>query len=97
MVLAKVMHNYHTPPAVSLIYNVLSKHRPLEHPRYVLEKGGVNGNNTFSIGSGSTGHFQDSTPHTDTTNGGDKVCIGITPGCTALVITVIAATFSATR
>src|SRR5215831_7048541 len=28
-----------------------------------LRKAGANGNNTFSIGSGATGHFQDTTPH----------------------------------
>lgn len=62
-----------------------------------LRKAGANGNNTFSIGSGATGHFQDTTPHTDTTNNGDLICVGVNAGSTALFITVIAATFSASN
>jgi hypothetical protein len=33
---------------------------------------------------------------TDSTASGDKIAVGITPGSTALIITIIAATFSST-
>jgi hypothetical protein len=59
----------------------------------VLRKNGANGNETFSIGANTTGAFSDATD-TDSTASGDKIAVGITPGSTALVITIIAATFT---
>jgi hypothetical protein len=62
----------------------------------VLRKNGANGNETFSIGANTTGALSDATD-TDSTASGDKIAVGITPGSTALVITIIAATFSSTN
>ena len=62
----------------------------------VLRKNGANGNDTFSICANTTGAFSDATD-TDSTASGDKIAVGITPGSTALVITIIAATFSSTN
>jgi hypothetical protein len=59
----------------------------------VLRKNGANGNETFSIGANTTGAFSDATD-TDSTASGYKIAVGITPGSTALVITIIAATLS---
>ena len=44
----------------------------------------------------TTGAFSDATD-TDSTASGDKIAVGITPGSTALVITIIAATFTSTN
>ena len=60
-----------------------------------LRKNGANGNETFSIGANTTGAFSDATG-TDSIASGDKIAVGITPGSTALVITIIAATFCST-
>jgi hypothetical protein len=62
----------------------------------VLRKNGANGNETFSIGANTTGAFSDATD-TDSTASGDKIAVGITPGSTALVITIIATTFTSTN
>jgi hypothetical protein len=62
----------------------------------VLRKNGANGNETFSIGANTTGAFSDATD-TDSIASGDKIAVGITPGSTALVITIIAATFTSTN
>lgn len=62
----------------------------------VLRKNSANGNETFSIGANTTGAFSDATD-TDLTASGDKIAVGITPGGTALVITIIAATFTPTN
>jgi hypothetical protein len=62
----------------------------------VLRKNGANGNETFSIGANTTGAFSNATD-TDSIASGDKIDVGITPGSTALVITIIAATFSSTN
>ena len=61
----------------------------------VLRQNSANASNTFSIGSGLTGAFSDSTPHTDIINSGDLLDVAITPGSTALVITILAVTFTA--
>jgi hypothetical protein len=55
-------------------------------------KNGANGNETFSIGANTTGATD-----TDSIASGDKIDVGITPGNTALVITIIAATFTSTN
>jgi hypothetical protein len=62
----------------------------------VLRRNGANVNETFSIGANTTGAFSDATD-TDPIASGDKIAVGITPGSTALVITIIAATFSSTN
>jgi hypothetical protein len=62
----------------------------------VLRKNGANGNETFSIGANTTGAFSDATD-TDSIASGDKIAVAITPGSTALVITIIAAKFSSTN
>ena len=62
----------------------------------ILRKNSANGNETFSIGANTTGAFSDATD-TDSLASGDKMAVGITPGSTALVITIIAATFSSTN
>jgi hypothetical protein len=62
----------------------------------ILRKNSSNGNETFSIGANATGAFSDATD-TDSTVSGDKIAVGITPGSTALVITIIAATFTSTN
>ena len=62
----------------------------------VLRKNGANGNETFSIGANTTGAFSDATD-TDSIASGDKIAVGITPGSTALVITILAATFTSTN
>jgi hypothetical protein len=59
----------------------------------VLRNNGANGNETFSIGANTTGVFSDASD-TDSTASGNKIAVGITPGSTALVITIVAATFS---
>jgi hypothetical protein len=60
----------------------------------VLRKNSGNGNETFSIGANQTGAFSDNSD-TDTINSGDLLDVGITPGSTALEVTIIAATFTA--
>jgi len=62
----------------------------------ILRKNGANGNETFSIGANTTGAFSDAT-NTDSTASGDKIAVGITSGSTALVITIIATTFTSTN
>jgi hypothetical protein len=57
----------------------------------VLRKNSGNGNETFSIGAKQTGAFSDNSD-TDTINSGDLLDVGITPGSTALEVTIIAAT-----
>jgi hypothetical protein len=58
----------------------------------VLNKNGANGNDTSSIGANTTGTFSEAT-NTDSTASGDKIAVGVTPGNTALVITILAATY----
>jgi hypothetical protein len=48
------------------------------------------------MGANTTGAFSDATD-TDSTASDDKIAVGVTPGSTALVITIIAATFTSTN
>ncbi|MGC1930194.1 MAG: hypothetical protein WA667_14570 [Candidatus Nitrosopolaris sp.] len=59
----------------------------------VLRINAANGNETFSITSNTTGALADST-HTDTIARGALLDVAIKAGSTALIITVIAATYS---
>lgn len=61
----------------------------------VLRKSSANGNNTFSINANTTGAFSDAT-HTDVISSGNLVDIGVTAGSTALVLTILAFTFTTT-
>ena len=91
------MHKRPFPLVLSQTYGVVSRLLPTTaNSTVVLRKNGGNGNETFSIGANTTGAFSDATD-TDSIAGGDKIAVGITPGSTALVITIIAATFSSTN
>ena len=87
-----------TPFAAATISNLWCrvKTAATANSTVVLRKNGANGNETFSIGANTTGAFSDATD-TDSIASGDKIAVGITPGSTALVITIIAATFSSTN
>jgi hypothetical protein len=80
------------PLVLSQTYGVVST-TATANSTVVLRKNGANGNETFSISANATGAFSDAT-ETDSTASGDKIAVGITPGSTALVITIIAATFT---
>jgi hypothetical protein len=61
----------------------------------VLRQNAANGNETISVTANTTGAFSDAV-NIDTTNGGDLLCIGVTPVSTAFQLTITAATFAAT-
>ena len=90
------MHKRPFPLVLSQTYGVVSRLLATANSTVVLRKNGANGNETFSIGANTTGAFSDATD-TDSIASGDKIAVGITPGSTALVITIIAATFSSTN
>jgi hypothetical protein len=79
------MHKRPFPLVLSQTYGVVSRLLQLQ---IQLRKNGANGNETFSIGANTTGAFSDATD-TDSIASGDKIAVGITPGSTALVITII--------
>jgi hypothetical protein len=85
-----------TPFPTGTISNLWCRVKTATNSTVVLRKNGANGNETFSISANTTGAFSDATD-TDSTARDDKIANGITPGSTALVITIIVATFSSTN
>jgi putative exporter of polyketide antibiotics len=86
------MHKHPFPLVLSQTYGAVSRLPQLLIQLLFLERM-VLMVMTFSISANTTGAFSDTT-NTDSIASGDKIAVGITPGSTALVITIIAATFS---
>jgi hypothetical protein len=86
-----------TPGTYSNLYARISTNTLTAASTFVFRKGGVTGTQAFSVGSGATGEFEDTTG-SDAVVQGDLVCGLMTAGATgtSFVVAIVGAAFTAT-